>query len=123
MRLKRRVLRRFAPLLAWHHQRAAMGQVAEVLPCQRQQLSLAQGCVVHGYNTGDARQQLRMVAADVGDEQPAHVCLAMAMAQQQDHVGVGDRFAEAFEEVVIEGRSLPGQIPLMAMTEILIPSP
>lgn len=123
LRLKRRTGRRFAPLLPWHHQGAAMGHVAEVLPCQRQQLSLAQGGVIQCHDTGDPLQQLPMVTADVGDEQPAHIRLSLPMAQQQDRVGVGDRVADAFEVVVIEGRPLPGQIPLVAMTEILIPPP
>ena len=100
-----------------------MGQIAEMLTGDGQQLLITETTVIEGFDTNNPIQQIAMVSLQMLQEQLPHVVGPTTMAQEQHHIGSGDGGGDAGEVVVIDGRSLTGLIPIMAMAEILIRPP
>ena len=53
----------------------------------------------------------------------SHVALTLAMTDQQHHLRLRDGLLDSCEVVVVEGRPLSGDIPVMAMAQPLARGP
>lgn len=100
-----------------------MGQVAEMLPGQGQQLGLAAGRGIDAGAGDDALQQRGMTVPEMAQQQVAHVALAVTMAQQQHRVGVLDGQGDLLEIGMVQGGPLPGDVTVVAMAEVFTAGP
>ena len=102
---------------------APLGQVAEVVPRQGQQLALAGVGLIQGDHAHDPIQQGAVVAVQVVEQQLTHVALARAVPQQQHRVGLLNRPNEATQVGVIQGGPLAGDVAVVAVAEVLAAAP
>ena len=102
---------------------APLGQVAEVVPRQGQQLALAGVGLIQGDHAHDPIQQGAVVAVQVVEQQLTHVALAGAVPQQQHRVGLLNRPNEATQVGVIQGGPLAGDVAVVAVAEVLAAAP
>ena len=100
-----------------------MGQIAEMLTGNGEQLVFREAAVIESFDANNPIDQVAMVPLEVLQQQRPHVVSAIAVTQQQDDIGIGDRCSDASEIVTIDGGSLASLIAIMAMAEILIRSP
>jgi hypothetical protein len=100
-----------------------VGQIAEMLTGNGDQLALREATVIESFNANNPIDQVAVVPLKVLQQQRPHVVGAIAVTQQQDDIGIGDRCRDASEVVMIDGGSLASLIAIMAMAEILIRSP
>jgi uncharacterized protein len=102
---------------------APLGQVAEMVPRQGQQLALAGVGLIQGDHAHDPIQQGAVVAVQVVEQQLTHVALAGAVPQQQHRVGLLNRPNEATQVGVIQGGPLAGDVAVVAVAEVLAAAP
>jgi hypothetical protein len=100
-----------------------VGQIAEILPCQGQQLVITEAAIIKGFDPNNPIHQLAMVAFQIVEQQLTHVVGTTTVAQQQHDIGISDGGGKAGQVIVIDGCSLPGLIAIMAMAEVLIGAP
>jgi len=121
--LKARGLPGSADFLAWNNDRTTVGQIAEMLTGNDDQLVFREAAVIESFDANNPIDQVAVVTLKVLQQQRQHVIGAIAVTQQQDDIGIGDRCRAASEVVMIDGGSLASLIAFMAMAEILIRSP
>lgn len=100
-----------------------MGQIAEMLPGQGQQLGRAAGRSIDADAGDDALQQRGVTAPEMAQQQVAHVALAVAMAQQQHRISRLDRQGDLLEIGMVKGGPLPGDVAVVAMAEVVTTGP
>lgn len=95
----------------------ALRQIAEMLPGDRHQSSLTEAAFIQGDNRHDPLQEIGAVVGKMAHQQLAHVTFAVAMAQQQHHLGVPDGVGDPRQVVAVERSPLTCQIAVVAMGE------
>lgn len=100
-----------------------MGCVAKLLAGQGEQLVIGQGRGIHRLDADNALQQIGMAMLQMAQQQGAQIALAMAVAQQQDHVGSSQGLGDLLEIGMVHGRPLPGDVAIVAVAEVLTTGP
>lgn len=100
-----------------------MGEVAEVLARDGEQLGLAEAAGMEGVDAHHVLEQVTVVVLQVMQQHLAHVALALAMAQQQHRIGTLKGRGNLLEVGGVEGNALTGKVTVVAMGEVLTGGP
>lgn len=113
-----------AGLLTRRHQGMAMGRIAEMGAGPGQHLGIAEGRVVDDLAAEPPRlQQLGVMAAQMAQQQRAQVAFAVAMTEQQHHLGTAHRQRDLLEIGMVDGSPLTGDVAVVAVAEVFAAGP
>lgn len=100
-----------------------MRQVAEVFAGDGEQLGLAEAAIIQPFDADDARQQVGAMPFEVPQQHLTQIALAVAMAEQQDDVGIGQGRCDRRQIGMVEGGPLTGLVAVVAVGESLAAPP
>ena len=94
-----------------------------MFPGDGQQFGIAEAAIIKAFNPHDARQQIGAVVLQVAKQHLAQIAFTAAMAQQQHGIGPLEGRRDRRQIGMVGRRPLTGQIPVVAMGEILPTAP